>query len=227
MWGPGKTRKVMTTYSCRRNKERRRIGRSGGDMVTLPRSAATLPVGVYTFPSSTSSVPPLASPVPFPGIIDSTLDVIGAASSIIGSTLDVIGAASSIIDSSLDVIVGISSIIVALHFPALGVVVLGRPDLPTLAISNPLVRVVSLRMHSLNSLVSHPHALTGFSWGCWFLLLPMALRTLTGFCQYFPPSLDSLIADTSQIPSLGSLVPYDSRMLSLDSRGIGAFCRRL
>jgi hypothetical protein len=113
----------------------------------LPRSAAILSLGVYTFLSSTSSVPPLTSPVPLPGVIDSALDVIGAASSIIDS-LDVIGATSSIIDytldiiitafsiinSTLDVIGAISGIIAALHFPALYVVVLVRPDLPRLAI---------------------------------------------------------------------------------------------
>jgi hypothetical protein len=234
MWGPGKTRKVMATYSCRRNKERKRIGRSGGDTGTLPRSAATLSVGVYTFPSSTSSVPPLASPVPLPGIIDSTLDVIGAASSIIDSTLDVIGAASSIIDSTLDIIITAFSIIdstldviVASYFPALCVVVLGRPDLPRLAIPNTLVRVVPLRLHSLDSLVSHPDRLTRFSLGCWNLLLPTALRTLTEFCQYFPLSLDALIADTSQLCPLGSLVPYDSRVFSLDSLGVAEFTRCL
>jgi hypothetical protein len=67
-------------------------------------------------------------------IIDSTLDVISAVSDIIDSTLDVIGAASSNIDSTLDVISAAS--VGALHFPALGVFVLGRTDLRRLAIRN-------------------------------------------------------------------------------------------
>jgi hypothetical protein len=69
-------------------------------------------------------------------IIDSTLHVTSAVSDIIDSTLDVIGAASSNIDSTLDVISATSGIIGALHFPALGVSVLGRTDLPRLAIRN-------------------------------------------------------------------------------------------
>jgi Asp/Glu/hydantoin racemase len=89
-----------------------------------------------------SSVTPLASSVPLLGIINSTLNVIGATSSVINSTLDIIGTTFSIIDSTLDVIGTISDIIGTLYFPALCFVVLGRPDLPRLAISNTLVRIV-------------------------------------------------------------------------------------
>jgi hypothetical protein len=97
MWGPGKMRKVMATDSCRLNKERRRIGRSGGATSLCGHLARGRLY--FSVLGATRGVISTAS-----SILDSTLDVIGAIFSILDSTLDVIGATSSIIDSTLNVI---------------------------------------------------------------------------------------------------------------------------